>query len=505
MINLIKLNIFGLNIEKEFKQWINIIEEENWYWKTTILNSIVSLYTNKFPWLRTLPDWVISIDTSKGNAILSKNSWIGSTTEPNDLYQYIVPGKFFELKSTTEQRKVLIDLLELDYNSFMKSECDKAKAQFTYLEWNEDLEKKLKDKLKEFETNETLILKDITRLKSEVINFEEKSFEDIIRYNSDKNLVLQKIQDYNKDIIKRQNDYNLLCSNIKDINNKINNYNNEATRLSLVNIDINKTILWLRDEWTNSNINSSCDKCWSQLTWDNKQKVLDWISKLATTCKNNITSNEIKIKELTKSKDELINKLNELNKLVDSYDTNFQLLSTEDLISSCIKLDLDIVNPSQERLNEYEAYNVAKNKNERTMSELKYKEDSLRSIDTLKLSSSIDKLKDIKSLFTKKLEEATASLPLDIELFEVLKNWNVKETFTIKKDWIDYYDLSQGNKMIVNIMLAKLFIDKLWLDFILIDESNSISKSNIEYIKELSKDYQVILAKATPWASKDFK
>jgi hypothetical protein len=147
------------------------------------------------------------------------------------------------LKSTTEQRKVLIDLLELDYNSFMKNECDKAKAQFTYLEWSDDLEKKLKDKLKEFETNETLILKDITRLKSEVINFEEKSFEDIIRYNSDKNLVLKKIQEYNKDIIKRQNDYNLLCSNITDINNKINNYTSEATRLSLVNIDINKTIL----------------------------------------------------------------------------------------------------------------------------------------------------------------------------------------------------------------------------------------------------------------------
>ena len=108
-------------------------------------------------------------------------------------------------------------------------------------------------------------------------------------------------------------------------------------------------------------------------------------------------------------------------------------------------------------------------------------------------------------MFTKKLEEATAELPLDIQLFEVLKNGNIKETFTIKKDWIDYYDLSQGNKMIVNIMLAKLFIDKLWLDFILIDESNSISKSNIDYIKDLSKEYQVILAKATPWLSKDFK
>jgi hypothetical protein len=123
-----------------------------------------------------------------------------------------------------------------------------------------------------------------------------------------------------------------------------------------------------------------------------------------------------------KSKNELINKLDELNKLVDSYDTNFQLLSTEDLISASIKLDLDIVNPSPERLKEYEEYKLLVAKNERTANELKYKEDSLRSIDTLKLSSSIDKLKDIKSLFTKKLEEATASLPLDIELFEVLKN-----------------------------------------------------------------------------------
>lgn len=472
---------------------------------TTILNSIVSLFTNKYPWLRTLPDWVISIDSSKWNAILSKNSWIGSTNEPNDLYQYIVPGKFFELKSTTEQRKVLIDLLELDYNSFMKNECDKAKSQFTYLEWTEDLEKKLKDKLKEFETNETLILKDITRLKSEVINFEEKTFEDIIRYNEDRNLILQKIQEYNKSIIDKQKDYESLCRDRLNINNSINAYTSEATRLSLLNNDINKTISSLRDEWNNSNINSTCDKCWSQLTWDNKQKVLDWISKIAANYKNNIKDNEAKITELIKSKDELINKLNELNKLIDSYDTNFDLLSTSDLLTAAVKFDIDIVISSQERLNEYEEYNVAKNKNERTMSELKYKEDSLRSINTLKLSSSIDKLKDIKSLFTKKLEEATSSLPLDIELFEVLKNWNVKETFTIKKDWIDYYDLSQGNKMIVNIMLAKLFIDKLWLDFILIDESSSISKSNIEYIKELSKDYQIILAKATPWSNKDFK
>jgi hypothetical protein len=96
-------------------------------------------------------------------------------------------------------------------------------------------------------------------------------------------------------------------------------------------------------------------------------------------------------------------------------------------------------------------------------------------------------------------------LPLDIELFETLKNWNVKETFTIKYQWQDYYDLSTWNKCIVNIMLSKLFIDKLWLDFILIDEWGLIGKSNIDYIKELSKDYQIIIAKATWWTSEDFK
>ena len=54
-------------------------------------------------------------------------------------------------------------------------------------------------------------------------------------------------------------------------------------------------------------------------------------------------------------------------------------------------------------------------------------------------------------------------------------------------------------------MLSKLFIDKLWLDFMLIDEWGLISKTNLDYIKELSNNYQVIIAKATTWDKKDFK
>jgi hypothetical protein len=106
-------------------------------------------------------------------------------------------------------------------------------------------------------------------------------------------------------------------------------------------------------------------------------------------------------------------------------------------------------------------------------------------------------------MFTEKLLLATKSLPVQIVLFEKLKNWEEKETFSINYKWIDYFDLSHWNKMLVQLMMANIFVEHLWLDFILCDEWNSISKDNLEYIKELSKTKQVIIAKATGWNNKD--
>ncbi len=106
-------------------------------------------------------------------------------------------------------------------------------------------------------------------------------------------------------------------------------------------------------------------------------------------------------------------------------------------------------------------------------------------------------------MFTEYLAEETKKLPVDIELFKENKDWSLKESFIIKKDWIEYSELSQWNKAIVEIALAKVFIDKLWMDIILVDEANSISKDNIWLIKELAKDFQVIVCKATNWNLKD--
>lgn len=495
----------GLILEKEFKKWLNVIEENNGWWKTSLLNTIQSVFTFKYPNMRTLPDGTATIETDKDKFILSKKNWIGTTHELNDLYNYIVPWKFFELKSTTEQRKVLIDLLDLDYNTFMKTECDKSVDQFPYLIWSEDLEKNLNAKMKEFETNETLILQDINRLKSELINFDTKTFEDIERYNEDTNKVMEAIKEYNKWIIDRQNKYNALITSRNNLNVRIDSNRNEIQRLTDSNISLDKQLEQLRIDYSNTDSKAICDKCWSELQWNKKQVVLDWLSQVANKIKDQKVSNENTIKDLLNWKEQLLEQLNKVNKEIDSFNSDFTIISYDDLVWAALKLNLELVQPTKERLDEYEEYKSMIAKKQRTEEELKYKEDSLKAINTLLLQSSIDKFKEIKSMFTSKLEEATKSLPLDIELFETLKNGNVKETFTIRYKDIDYYDLSTWNKWIVNIMLAKLFIDKLWLDFILIDEWGLISKSNLDYIKELANDYQVILCKATQWSSKDFK
>ena len=507
MIKNVEINYpwFNLILTREFNPWLNIIEEENGYGKSTILNTIMSAYTFKFSWLKTLPEWTATINTDKDKFVLTKKNWIGTTHQDNDLYKYTMPWKFFDWLTTPMQRKIIVDLLWLDYNAFMKDLCDKAKEQFTYLDWSEDLDSNLKAKMKEFETNEVLILQDINRLKSELINFEEKSFDDVNLFNEQKEKVIQAIKEYNAWIIQRQTDYNKLINIISWINNRIENLSNQILSNTNNVLDLSKQLDNLRVEYSTTNDNATCDKCWSKIDWEQKQSVLDWLHKVANKIKDDININNEIIKWCKDAKDKLILELNEKNKLINSFDNSFIVMWYDNLISASKQFNVEFNPISELRLNEYESYKESLQQRLIVERELKFKEDKLKSIDTLKLQSNIDKLKEFKTMFTKKLEDETKNIWLDIQLFEVLKNGNIRETFTINYNWIDYYDLSTWNKTIVNIKLAKLFIDKLWLDFILIDEAANIGKANIWLIKELSQSYQVILARPTTWKASDFK
>jgi hypothetical protein len=72
--------------------------------------------------------------------------------------------------------------------------------------------------------------------------------------------------------------------------------------------------------------------------------------------------------------------------------------------------------------NEYNEYNTKTIRIEFITKELEIKEKKLNEINTIKLKDNIDKLKEFKRMFTEKLLLATKSLPVQIVLFEKLKN-----------------------------------------------------------------------------------
>lgn len=56
-IQKVELNFpdFGLQLDREFTPGVNLIEEENGYGKSTLLYTILSLYTKKFIGQRKMP------------------------------------------------------------------------------------------------------------------------------------------------------------------------------------------------------------------------------------------------------------------------------------------------------------------------------------------------------------------------------------------------------------------------------------------------------------------
>ena len=499
----------GLKIDREFKPWINIIEEANAYGKSTILKTIMSLYTGKFGTSKTLPEWYCSIETDKTKYVLSKKNWIGKDFEDNELYLYTMPWMFFTaLPSTPKQREVLVKLLWLDYVSFMKAKIDKA------IEWNKEYykelsnftdktEDELKALLKDSLNREWVILDDITRLKSKLINKEEKDFTDVLEYRDAVGDIQKQAADHNKWLFVIQQQHQKMLSDIRNLDNNIYSSDQTVKQYDSQLITLNEQLEWLRSEYTIVQDKSTCDKCGSKLPEDKLKIRLDWILSTANLVKANI-------EQAINNKDKLVfdidNKTKQLNKLKSDLDL-FVLPETIDTnnIEECVmKLNLNRI-PKLEagRELEYEEYLRYLNELSFVQNELSLKETQLKSMDSIRLQNSLDTIKWFKVMFTEFLSQETKKLPVDIELFKENKDGSIRESFIIRKDWIEYSELSQWNKALVEIALAKVFIDKLWVQTILVDEANSLSKDNIWLLKELAKDFQVIVCKATNWSIKN--
>lgn len=503
MISKIKLNYPSfwtnwLELEHEFTSGINILEAENGYGKSTILNTIMSLYTGSYPNIRTLPEGSAVIEQTLGKYVLSKKNWIGIQFQPSELYNYCVVGKFFELPSTVKQREVLVQLLELDQEKFISDKCNELNNDL--LVYTPDLEKNLKAKLKDFESRESLIIEDIQRLKKEIIDAPVKEFKDIEEYYEAKTKFHELVNEYNKNIHKQITDIQTASQKNNKVKMDIQQAKQQLDYTVSSLAQQHKVIEDLRKQFLEMNPNDcKCSACLQILPLEDFNKQKELLKAQGVKAKEDVQS-------LQNKHAELISKIKELEAIVldDKPVVLPQLLTYDDPEAQTL-VKFTIPKVSEQRFQEKKDYEASIEQLEIVKRELALKESQLKNIDTLKVQDAIDTFDGIKKSFTRVLSEKISELPIQIELYKEQKNGELKESFTIIHNGMEYSTLSQWNKMIVQILLAKIFIDKLWLDFILVDEASSIGKDNAKYILDLSKKYQIILAKASNWTKSTFK
>lgn len=487
MIKKVKINFPEYNLDKEleFKSWVNVVEQPNKWWKTTFINTIMSMYTWYFGRIKKVPTWFASIETDNTTVNLVKWTWIWSVL-PDPLARYAIVGSFFnDTKSTVEQREILTKLLWIDYdwfvsnyiNNYLNSLSNSEKEYYSSLSlWLSAL----KEDLKNARNREWVIIEDITRLKWELLSFKTQEFKDVEQFYSDQDTVNVKIQEHNA----KQN--NIILSNQK-ISSDINSDNLLISKLEHSIESKQDELEDLRREYEQVN-STVCFNCGSAMNIpEDKLKLIQakW-----EAIKKEIRDTEVNLKTLKDKK----------------YPASKESNYLSDIVTACEVLNLKLPSISEDRLNLYLDYNKQVSQLEVVKRELDIKEKQLSDINTIKLEDCIKVYDAATEAFNKDLDVKVKTTWLNIELFKTLKNGNTESTFNIySDDGTEYSNCSSWEKLVIQIKLALLFIKKFEFDFVLCDEWWIISKDNFKLLCNMLKDYQVIFFKATTWSEKDLK
>jgi len=470
MIKKVKISYqdFWVDLEEKFKEWVNVLEKNNWYWKSVILNTILSMYTSKYPWIgkKQYPNGTAQIiyteDWIDKQAVLMKWTWIWWPSS-NPLYRWIQVWEFFKsTKSTNEQRDLLVQLLWLNYDLYMSDK----------IEWYHDwLLKESEALLKIANSNEWLILQDITRLEWLLFPIEEKRFVAIETYEQTLKTLQDKKNIYNNDVYTKNAEKNKLTLEISQLTNSITNKERQLVELRL--------------DYT-SNEKAICKTCNQSIPVDT--------NKLLTITEQ--------WKTLAWEIDKLKANLEWLNNKIKTIDTVELISETDNVkLAEIFKIDLDI--PPKEMYDAKELHEQSIRDQWVYKKELDIKKEQLRSFNHLDLQDKIESIKEANQAFVNLLEEKIKTTWLNVELFKVSKEWNISSTFKImNKDWIEYADLSTGNKLLLEIEVAMLFVRTLWLDLILIDEAAVIGKNILNDVLDKCKWVQMIMSKPTAWKLK---
>lgn len=464
-------------------------------WKTTILNTIMAAYSWYFPWYgKSLPEWNAEIKTDSWDILISNKKVVSNLildTEKADLIRYIVPWNFFKLtKWTPEQRAIITKLMWLDTSILENIVSDI---------------KEIKTKIKEFDNKKEQITLDIIRLeeeKEQYIIIEEPIEPELIPDNSEEilNAYNKYIDWINKENRKIQAEYSLALEDYNRDINTANSYKSNEIQQLTKDIFNNKTKLdsiQREAEQLKSQVPYNCNSCGTLIQpKDNSVR----LNGLRIEYSQINESNKLLEVELEKLKEEKLQVINNIKQpLRPEIKDVWNIYSLHDK-STIVWIPYKEWNTNDvaEYNNKYLEYSQLKTKVEMINKELELKANQLKDLDPTKLDLELRKKEKAKTEFNKEVEDKVKSTWLDIRLFETLKNGNVSETFAIyDEEWYNYNATSSWNQIYIEVLIAKLFVDYLWLDFILVDRWESVWINLKKKVYEAIWSLQLIVTQVT--------
>ena len=248
------------------------------------------------------------------------------------------------------------------------------------------------------------------------------------------------LQEYNAWLAKQNatrtsvmNDNNAIVRQKNELQNMIN-----QDKRSITNYE--DTLQRLRNKRDSIKL-SQCPTCKQAVPFD--QSAIDKIVEEAESIKAAIAKHNTSILSHQTELDTLVTK-----------DVPNEVLYTSDPFARAKILGKELkVNTNEER--------DAVSQYENNKRELGLKEDQLKKLGEINDKVLLSSIDSAKKLFTKNLQDDIKEFNLEIELFKEQANGKLVESFIISLNGKPYGELSNGNKLLLQIRMALAFIKKL--------------------------------------------
>lgn len=502
MIRKLTINWFKWLEDTTYQLWQDtLITWMNWEGKSRILEAIIYCLTWEVNWYKKKLDCSVSIEweyndwdwTYSMARIKWKVIWRWVDLNTKRLLCWIIPWYI--------NRFIIKDKIDMLISKMWNREHNCATKHI-----NNDLEyKQVSAKVKAEHILADKYAEEIINNKNKISELWDTNVGNLIDIKNRYDILV----DYEKDIdlIKRTSEeYEENCKNIKELEDSLlwfipwNSFINikswiqdKINKLELLKVWLvwNKITLESAEEW-------KCPTC--EQDYINESKIED--------IRSSITISETKIKELEDEELEL--QMTVIKESMKWYDNKYlqyiqlQTLKAKEFtnhIATDVWYSLEEKEELELKLSNFEEL-FSKSQQVKLLTSRN--QELWKLIGDLSAMDYENELVDYKDNERFYYESITNTLndtfDFDIELFQknASNDWYTI-VFNISKDWIDYFWLSSGQQLLIDVEISKYITNE---DYFLIDNWERISNRNIKTLFSLAWDRQVIMTKVTQWKLK---